>query len=162
MIDQALGGVNPADIDRDILEHGGVKVEKKIVVPAEMKMAAWKAACVQRGVSESLIETALEAALRWLSENPIVPKLRSDIEHLDEVFGDTDDKGGREDLVAVVCEWQRRMFLAPEPEIPEEIKDVMAWCDVNFGDHPRCAELKEVFSRVYLRGLGNERQAQKP
>lgn len=30
-----------------------------------------------------------------------------------------------EQLISAVIEWQRRMFLAPEPEVPEEVKDML-------------------------------------
>lgn len=53
----------------------------------------------------------LEAALLWLSENPIAPT--------DKQFFDLSSDVG--DVRMRCVEWQRRMFLAPEPEIPEAI-----------------------------------------
>ena len=61
----------------------------------------------------------------WLSKNPILPtdeQLYSTIGSLpvamcDIVWTDRDR--------AMIAEWQRRCFLAPEPEVPEEIKDLL-------------------------------------
>ena len=91
--------------------------EKRVVVPEGMYDAAMK-------YQDSGIQcgAALEAALRWLSENPIVPS----VEQCDAI---RDVLGPREDLMQwqvkeVAFEWQRRIFLAPEPEmIGEETLD---------------------------------------
>ena len=93
--------------------------EKRIVVPEGMYDAAMK-------YQDSGIQcgAALEAALRWLSENPIVPS----VEQCDAI---RDVLGPREDLMQwqvkeVAFEWQRRMFLAPEPEpLPGDIIDLV-------------------------------------
>jgi len=67
----------------------------------------------------------LEAALRWLSENPVVPTPEQTKKLLATVqFG-----AGREIdphlIENLLLAWQRRMFLAPEPEVPEAIKDLL-------------------------------------
>ena len=104
--------------------------EKKIVVPEGMIRAVEDRCgdlCKYGGKSQSVrfvSQTAVEAALRWLSENPILPtaeQLYSTIGKLpvamcDIVWTERDR--------ALIAEWQRRMFLAPEPEVPEEIKDL--------------------------------------
>ena len=93
--------------------------EEKIVVPEGM-LEATRGACTPNHPNRTRIE--LEAALRWLSENPIEPtqkqsrKLYADVPQgllVDEVPS----------WYAIV--WQRRMFLAPESEVPEEIKDLL-------------------------------------
>jgi hypothetical protein len=63
----------------------------------------------------------LKAALLWLSENPIVPTL----EQAEYMY---DGAKGSHSASIQYCmtEWQRRMFLAPEPWHPEEIKDMLS------------------------------------
>jgi hypothetical protein len=88
----------------------------KIRVPDGMMVAAHVA-----HIHPTVLNEILEAALRWLSEHPIVPS--------------TDDIGSMQDLLngygiadwgPILCaEWQRRMLLAPEPEVPEEISDLI-------------------------------------
>src|SRR5690349_12436275 len=72
----------------------------------------------------------LEAALRWLTENPIVPTreqnrelLRCWTEHVGEL--DRDEEGRVMYPRQIAVEWQRRMFLPPDPEIPDEVKDLL-------------------------------------
>lgn len=106
--------------------------EQKIVVPDGMLAAAWQdiaAAMKERifvgvigGVAElHVARIAVEAALRWLSENPIVPT-DEQWRALNEERQWPDNSNRRRWLV---IEWQRRMFLAPEPEIPNEIEDLL-------------------------------------
>lgn len=64
---------------------------------------------------------ALDAALLWLAENPIVPT-DGQMQRLYEDMSKIND--GRLTHRAVV-EWQRRMFLEPNPEVPEAIKDLL-------------------------------------
>jgi len=97
--------------------------ERKIVVPEGMRKFVLDECadkCKYGGNSQSVATVSLvavEAALRWMSENPIVPT--------DEQVAEMKKK-----LVPVhphwaniVAEWQRRMFLAPEPELPCDIDD---------------------------------------
>ena len=108
--------------------------EKKIVVPDWMLTRACEyyqrtSQGYPRMDMVTLVRGTLEAALRWLSENPIVPTdeqlkdLRGSI-HPQEATG-----GGRwmgaTDVEEGAVEWQRMMFLAPEPEIPDQIKDLI-------------------------------------
>lgn len=71
-------------------------------------------------LSEAWMERRLEAALRWLSENPIVPtdKQLEDIAS----FASAPTHFG---VSIWFQQWQRRMFLAPESKIPEEVKDLL-------------------------------------
>lgn len=82
---------------------------KRIVVQDGMYRAAMK--FQDSGIQFS---DALEAALLWLAENPIVPNC----EQAEELFCN-------KSIISVCVEWQRRMFLAPEPEVPEELKDLL-------------------------------------
>ena len=62
---------------------------------------------------------ALEAALRWLSENPIVPTMEQATEMSDSGHPCVLDG------VWYATEWQRRMFLAPDLEVPEDVDDLL-------------------------------------
>jgi NAD-specific glutamate dehydrogenase len=89
--------------------------DKKIKVPDEMLEAAMRE-CRKGTTVYHTCRSALEAALLWLSENPSQP----DEEQMDELVSryswldkDSVRFGARE--------WQRVMFLAPEPiQTPEE------------------------------------------
>jgi hypothetical protein len=95
--------------------------ESRIVVPDGML----KAVSSQMGYipPPENIHRCLEAALRWLSDNPIVPT--------DEQVKDCMRVGYSGGIVTptAMCEafaeWQRRMFCAPEPVIPEDVKDLL-------------------------------------
>lgn len=67
---------------------------------------------------DNVLENMLEAALRWLSDNPIVPT-RDDVLKMNRGWH------FEVEIISAITEWQRRMFLAPEPEIPEEVKDLL-------------------------------------
>ena len=66
-------------------------------------------------------QDTLEAALLWLSENPIVPTNEQTQGVCDSIFVGSENLLDPRDAMV---EWQRRMFLAPEPEVPEEINDL--------------------------------------
>lgn len=94
--------------------------DKKIVVPSGMKLAALAGfEGSKSGPWEAQMSDALEAALRWLSENPIVPT-DGQVNRLQEQKPD-----GVSWIRWTSVEYQRRMFLAPEPEAPEEVKDLI-------------------------------------
>jgi hypothetical protein len=62
----------------------------------------------------------LEAALRWLAENPIVPteeQVDAMARHHEKDGGSLSDTGVLFERDAI-AEWQRRMFLAPDQEGP--------------------------------------------
>jgi hypothetical protein len=101
--------------------------EKRLVVPEGMLKAA-----MQSSLSAGLpigpsteIEVILEAALRWLSKNPIVPTEEQE-RGLDDAWLEskrnlttTYHKFEHASAFGAV-EWQRRMFLAPErPNVSE-------------------------------------------
>lgn len=87
--------------------------EKRYIVPEGML----KAGIVGAGRCVAPVERILEAALRWLSENPIEATYQDwqqfCVEH---------PRAGVEPFPAW---WQRRMVLAPEPEVPEAVKDLL-------------------------------------
>ena len=85
----------------------------KIQVPEGMLKAATQGATSfdQRVSYPPYVEAIVEAALCWLSENPIAPNLIQDAEmRRDFVDGCGFPMQGCSQYVAT--EWQRRMFLA--------------------------------------------------
>ena len=98
--------------------------KKQMKIPEGMLKAAHEKAFV--GMGTSITERILEAALRWLSENPIVPT----DEQIDRIHREANPSaetaiGRHWEIRNWLIEWQRRIFLAPEPEIPEEVKDLL-------------------------------------
>lgn len=117
--------MNGLDTDRlwDVVRKrvDGNKVSKRrVVVPEGMLKAAYKAWSdeIREGYS---LPHALELALKWLSENPIVPTIE-DVG--DIIAGQSFSNYGRA-AMHVAVEWQRRCFLAPVDEVPEEVKDLI-------------------------------------
>lgn len=117
----------------------------KIVVPDGMYLAAMKHQ--DSGIQCS---ASLEAALLWLSENPVVPTLDQAISVASSI-----EPGRSADSLSVQCyaEWQRRMFLAPDPDDP--IKDILY--DESQVDHcgqvaVRPSRLNECLREAYRRG----------
>ena len=103
--------------------------ETKIQVPVGMSEAFHKAEN-HEGFKwdDAVLDAMLSAALRWLSENPIVPNEADVMEILQERVRSHHISGEEYCAIPpatvrfVIREWQRRMFLAPEPEtsLPEE------------------------------------------
>jgi hypothetical protein len=86
----------------------------KIVVPEGMLMAAKDATATMRlNIEQYLFDTqtkmALEAALRWLSEHPILPT-KEQIEHFNQI-------PSTQYTTDIIVEWQRIEFLAPDTEV---------------------------------------------
>ena len=97
--------------------------EKRVVVPEGMYDAAMK-------YQDSGIQcgAALEAALLWLSENPIVPTE----EQAQYMYDGKNGLGHAGTIRYCMIEWQRRMFLAPEPE-DKRLKVLRILLDINEG-----------------------------
>jgi len=94
-------------------------MSKRIVAPDEMVHAAW----VAWGEPDCAgVRDVVEAALLWLSENPTSPN-EDQTEAIRGSFLAQQDV--TELIEFTVLEWQRRMFLAPEPEVLEPIKDLL-------------------------------------
>ena len=94
--------------------------KKKIVVPKEMMKAVetvveGELSCGGNGKTVAIVST--KTALRWLSENPIVPT----VEQLRVLRYATADADWQTDFsqrcINLMEEWQRQMFDAPEPEV---------------------------------------------
>jgi len=94
--------------------------EKRIVVPEGMLRAAIDASGITNHVT---ITEAVEAALDWQSENPQVPT----DEQCDELINMIGANGrslvrypsriSKEQARNMLVEWQRRMYLSPEPTV---------------------------------------------
>lgn len=112
--------------------------EKKIVVPEEMLEEVFRFSYDYATAYECVPseKQQLEAALRWLSEHPIIPNDEQLLEFRhswDDIWGKTQEGKG-DFLVWALVEWQRRMFLAPEPEVPENPIEVCKKAFDAFGD----------------------------
>ena len=117
---------------------------KRYVVPEGMKQAAEEAEeeylCdgQSRDVCRKVI---LKAALRWQAKNPIVPTP----EQLKDLWADYRGDGWKAVCEYSAVEWQRRMYLAPEPEVSEGIKDLLSGGNLD-------KLIIEAESRGFLRG----------
>lgn len=100
---------------------------KRFAIPEGMLEAAAEKADVSGLLAIDRLEVILEAAVRWLAENPVVPT-ESQGRELDDAW--LRNKTSPESTFSHATtfgavEWQRRMFLAPEPEVPEEVRDLI-------------------------------------
>ena len=81
---------------------------------------------------ETLVQSRLLGAqiCQWLSENPIRPTLDQQFALHDAwpkslIYEENSPHPIQDQIFFSVVEWQRRMFLAPEPEVPEEVRDLL-------------------------------------
>lgn len=100
------------------------------------------------------VDNMLEAALRWLSENPMVPSEHQAWEILTAL---PDNRiASTAQLQTEIGEWQRRMFLAPELEVPKWIEEVIFIHDFVIEDDALYRKVKEklraVCREAYRRG----------
>jgi hypothetical protein len=95
--------------------------EKKILVPEGMLKAAYSVG--SNGEDSQLAAEGLMAGIRWLSENPMAPTEEQEIKCFDFVDDKLPECDSR--LVPFAVEWQRRMFLAPEQEDLNGIKNLL-------------------------------------
>jgi len=127
-------------------------MERRIVIPEGMLKAAWSV--VGSNDDEALCSLILEAALRWLSENPQfpTPEQACSIARYGLEFSRAQrfEDNSAASVQAMLLEWQRCMFLAPAPEIPEEVKDL--WEQAPMGGSAQDAIL-EAFRRGTMRGV---------
>jgi len=130
-----------------LLERKIVVSDKKYVVPeggleVAKQVLRDKFAFVERDNSTlgEYLKTSLEAFIRWQSENLIVPS-HEQVIHLCEIFANRSVISYCDSVRAVAIEWLRIMYLAPEPEVPKEIKDLL--CGGN---------IKTLITEAYRRG----------
>jgi hypothetical protein len=130
--------------------------ENKYVIPDGM----WNAArlAMTGGVylevnsqAEDTLRKVLHAAIWWLVENPIVPdeKQVEDMRHGYEMqasFGVTPI------WAYAPIEWQRRMFLAPEPKMHPKLEMLINECQEAGWEKQHIETLRYVFNDAYQRG----------
>jgi len=130
----------------------------KVLVPKGMLAAAAKASGRRDDLEGHFIYASLEAALRWLSENPIVPSEDEmvDMRNRCSTRVVLKDPEGNAPLAKqereLITAWQRRMFLAPEPEIPEAIEDMLVDLDLSPEIHLSRSEYNYSIIEAYRRG----------
>ena len=92
----------------------------KAVVAANEKWLAdnW----ISRDFLKAFAREIIGAFILWQSEHPRVPTPGVTQEILKESYAKCD--GSTSQFAYQCAEFQRRMYLAPEPEVPEEIKDL--------------------------------------
>ena len=124
-----------------IPEKGDNVSEVKVKVPNGMLKAVEDryGDVYASGFNRKVVTADLEAALRWLAENPIVPKTFDELPTVG-YFSDSSTWGTKgtpeyeqkrqenylDGMRRLLAEWQRRMFLAPEPEFLEGVGSVSA------------------------------------
>jgi hypothetical protein len=125
-------------------EDGEAMSEPKISIPEGMLKACrdcWDDAYA-KGHSRWLLGKVLEAALRWLSKNPIAPS-GYQFTQLHIACPIPCNRGRDvERGIWMICEWQGRMLLAPEPEVPEAISDL-----IKFTNPHQKADIIEAYRR---------------
>jgi hypothetical protein len=99
--------------------------DKKIKVLEGMLEAIHQALLepIMNGTQPAYERLIGDRVCRWLSEHPKVPT-DDDVLRMCNIHPDSPE--GYVPYAVIVCsEWQRRMFVAPEPGVPEEIKDLI-------------------------------------
>lgn len=94
----------------------------------------------------------VEAVLRYISEHPQVPTLKQLREI--ETCAAHEPQGSTRWLSDIITEWQRRCFVQEEPEIPEEIKDLLGMMDAYMDHDPDSPSYpRDLVFEAYRRGL---------
>ncbi len=83
--------------------------QRYVVPEAGLKAACDEICELGTGSGREVTRKVLEAFIRWQSENPRVPT--------GQQLWEMSTKGPLADVNFVCAEWQRRMYLAPEPEV---------------------------------------------
>ncbi len=115
---------------------------KKIVVPDGMQLAFFQAMQYRFGSVPGGTAVGLEAALRWLSENPPPIPLKDAARLAKNTYTVNETS-----IIAIVKSGIECMFLAPEPEVPKEVSNLM-W-NINAPSHE---EHNEDVIEAYRRG----------
>ena len=100
--------------------------EKRYVVPEGMLKAVQLIAPdrLMPDIHITTVKGVLEAALLWLAKNPIVPPYDRAQIFAESLPYRIECEHTVVSMNKWAVEWQCRMFEAPEPEVPEEIKDL--------------------------------------
>lgn len=100
-------------------------MRKKLVVPDD-RIARVVKKCDSRAVGEIVAAAVCNAFVEDLAENPIVLTHEQRVK-LTEKYWNL-DVPATERFNNMICAFQRHMFLASEPEVPDEISDLMNAC----------------------------------
>lgn len=97
--------------------------KQRYVIPEGMLRAAKDAyhAQTQDGVDTMAIRESLEAAFRWLGDNPVKPSTQQIREMLGSGWSDSTCEGTMTGvmLAGLLMEWERRMFLDTARRVEE-------------------------------------------
>jgi hypothetical protein len=89
----------------------------------------------ERNKHFTCMEAGVKAVLRFLAENPIVPTE----EQVERIHNEEPvDAGSPTNVWQIrnyIKVWQWRMFLAPEPQVPKEIEDLLCAKSDTFNKH---------------------------
>lgn len=121
-------------------ESGGGGVMAKYVVPEGMLQAAQSA---YKAAQSHNIEPILEAALRWQAENSVKPSEKQIREIQDYLPGCGP--------ATLMDQWVRQMWLAPEPETPVAIEDLLLPKNVESG-FSKVEVVNQRLREAYRRG----------
>ena len=133
--------------------------DKQCLVPNGMLVAAMKAS-IKNGLPigpSTEIQVMLEAALRWLSENPIQPTLEQSKELYDSGKFDW-RKFDANMMNALLVEWLRIAFIDPASTLPVEIRNLLSHQNKScpgYETNPSVplAEYDAAILEAYRRGL---------
>lgn len=129
-------------------------IETKVLVPEGMRLEADEAIFEFRRQRQNrdllggvIRDITLEAALRWLSEYPMIPT-DADMDTWGTLPPITDGRSAIKDFADW---WGRRMFRAPQPDVPE-VEDLM-WHGHASSDRPQdCDAHNERILEAFRRG----------
>jgi hypothetical protein len=95
----------------------------------------------------------------WLAENPIVPTL----EQYRAIMALRNYGVSMEDEKFYYAEWQRQMFLEPEPEVPDGVKDLLVPNDPETGlPMDQRMALLESYRRGREAGIAEGKASRRP
>lgn len=119
--------------------------EKKIVVPQGMLAAAYE--YCPASFAMPAVRAMLEAALLWASQHPLYPTIEQQFSLHDSwprslTYDEKSTHPIQDQIFYSIVEWQRIAFLAPEPEVPEEVKDLL----VDIGISPELSVGRRQFN----------------
>jgi hypothetical protein len=94
-------------------------MDGKILVPSSA--VAWVHKELEYRFQQRDVSEICRMFCEWLSKNPILPTE----EQAQYMYDGKNGLGHSATIQYCMTEWQRLMFLAPEPKVPEEIKDLL-------------------------------------
>ena len=117
------------NFERDVLEHG--KAKKHYKVPEGMLEVGYDAWMIYGDypahdpAQKKIVEQMLERVVRWQAENGKLPNT-AEAARLGRNWAQlVREPIHPASIVGIIMEWQRQAYLAPEPEAPEALKDLL-------------------------------------